>query len=89
MPIPEERGLYKKMEVGEQVLYLAQLKGLSKQEALKRLKYWKHFPSFKQQFNFINMQMLTLFAVIFLAAFINGNLLLQWHLSWFHPSWRP
>ena len=38
--LPEERGLYKKMEVGEQALYLAQLKGLSKKEALKRLKYW-------------------------------------------------
>ena len=38
--LPEERGLYKKMEVGEQALYLAQLKGLPKQEALKRLKYW-------------------------------------------------
>jgi ABC-2 type transport system ATP-binding protein len=38
--LPEERGLYKKMEVGEQALYLAQLKGLSHQEALKRLKFW-------------------------------------------------
>jgi ABC-2 type transport system ATP-binding protein len=38
--LPEERGLYKKMKVGEQALYLAQLKGLSKSEALKRLKYW-------------------------------------------------
>lgn len=38
--LPEERGLYKSMRVGEQVLYLAQLKGLSKQEATKRLKYW-------------------------------------------------
>jgi ABC-2 type transport system ATP-binding protein len=38
--MPEERGLYKKMEVGEQALYLARLKGLSKQEATKRLKYW-------------------------------------------------
>lgn len=38
--LPEERGLYKKMKVGEQSLYLAQLKGLSKNEALKRLKYW-------------------------------------------------
>jgi ABC-2 type transport system ATP-binding protein len=38
--LPEERGLYKKMEVGEQALYLAQLKGLSRQEAMKRLKYW-------------------------------------------------
>jgi ABC-2 type transport system ATP-binding protein len=38
--LPEERGLYKQMKVGEQALYLAQLKGLSKQEALKRLKYW-------------------------------------------------
>ena len=38
--LPEERGLYKKMKVGEQALYLAQLKGLSKSEALKRLKTW-------------------------------------------------
>lgn len=38
--LPEERGLYKKMKVGEQLLYLAQLKGLSKDEALRRLKYW-------------------------------------------------
>lgn len=38
--LPEERGLYKKMKVGEQALYFAQLKGLSKAEALKRLKYW-------------------------------------------------
>lgn len=38
--LPEERGLYKKMRVGEQALYLAQLKGLTRQEALKRLKYW-------------------------------------------------
>jgi ABC-2 type transport system ATP-binding protein len=38
--LPEERGLYKKMKVGEQALYLAQLKGLSKSEAMKRLKYW-------------------------------------------------
>jgi ABC-2 type transport system ATP-binding protein len=38
--LPEERGLYKKMKVGEQSLYLAQLKGLSKYEAMKRLKYW-------------------------------------------------
>jgi ABC-2 type transport system ATP-binding protein len=38
--LPEERGLYKKMEIGEQVLYLSQLKGLSKAEATKRAKYW-------------------------------------------------
>lgn len=38
--LPEERGLYKKMKVGEQALYLAQLKGLSYQEARKRLQYW-------------------------------------------------
>ncbi|KAB1067218.1 ATP-binding cassette domain-containing protein [Tamlana haliotis] len=38
--LPEERGLYKSMKVGEQALYLAQLKGLSKAEAKKRLKYW-------------------------------------------------
>jgi len=38
--LPEERGLYKKMKVGEQALYFAQLKGLSKAEALKRLRYW-------------------------------------------------
>ncbi len=38
--LPEERGLYKKMKVGEQLLYLAQLKGMSKQEALGKLKDW-------------------------------------------------
>ena len=38
--LPEERGLYKKMKVGEQLLYLAQLKGLTKAEARKRLAYW-------------------------------------------------
>ncbi len=38
--LPEERGLYKKMKVGEQALYFAQLKGLTKAEAMKRLKYW-------------------------------------------------
>lgn len=38
--LPEERGLYKSMKVGEQALYLAQLKGLSHQEAKTRLKYW-------------------------------------------------
>jgi ABC-2 type transport system ATP-binding protein len=38
--LPEERGLYKKMEVGEQALYLAQLKGLSRKDALAKLKYW-------------------------------------------------
>lgn len=38
--LPEERGLYKNMKVGEQALYLAQLKGLPKQEAKKRLLYW-------------------------------------------------
>ncbi len=38
--LPEERGLYKKMKVGEQALYFAQLKGLSHSEAMKRLKYW-------------------------------------------------
>jgi ABC-2 type transport system ATP-binding protein len=38
--LPEERGLYKKMKVGEQALYLAQLKGMKKEEARKKLKYW-------------------------------------------------
>ena len=38
--LPEERGLYKKMKVGEQSLYLAQLKGLSRNDAIKRLKFW-------------------------------------------------
>ena len=45
--LPEERGLYKKMSVGEQVLYLAQLKGLSKADAKKRLAYW--FEKFEMQ----------------------------------------
>lgn len=38
--LPEERGLYKKMKVGEQAMYLAQLKGLSQSEALIRLREW-------------------------------------------------
>ncbi|WP_234571947.1 ABC transporter ATP-binding protein [Rhodohalobacter sp. 614A] len=38
--MPEERGLYKKMKVGEQLLYLAQLKGLSAGEAKKQIRYW-------------------------------------------------
>jgi ABC-2 type transport system ATP-binding protein len=38
--LPEERGLYKKMKIGEQAIYLARLKGLSRNDALKRLKYW-------------------------------------------------
>lgn len=38
--MPEERGLYKKMKVGEQALYLAQLKGMSYNEAINKLKFW-------------------------------------------------
>ena len=38
--LPEERGLYKKMEVGEQAMYLAQLKGMKKKDAEKKLKIW-------------------------------------------------
>jgi ABC-2 type transport system ATP-binding protein len=38
--LPEERGLYKKMKVGEQLLYLAQLKGMSVTEAQKSINYW-------------------------------------------------
>ena len=38
--MPEERGLYKKMKIGEQALYLAQLKGLNKNEALHLIKEW-------------------------------------------------
>jgi ABC-2 type transport system ATP-binding protein len=38
--MPEERGLYKKMKIGEQAIYLAQLKGLSKSEAIEKIKFW-------------------------------------------------
>ena len=38
--MPEERGLYKKMKIGEQALYLAQLKGLSKSDAMEKIKAW-------------------------------------------------
>lgn len=38
--LPEERGLYKKMKVGEQAIYLAQLKGMSRKDAVKQLKSW-------------------------------------------------
>ncbi len=45
--MPEERGLYKKMKIGEQAVYLAQLKGLSKSEAIERVKHW--FIKFEMQ----------------------------------------
>jgi ABC-2 type transport system ATP-binding protein len=45
--MPEERGLYKKMKIGEQAVYLARLKGLSKQEATERVKQW--FIKFEMQ----------------------------------------
>jgi ABC-2 type transport system ATP-binding protein len=38
--MPEERGMYKKMKIGEQALYLAQLKGMSKADATEKIKYW-------------------------------------------------
>ncbi|HEX7844846.1 MAG TPA: ATP-binding cassette domain-containing protein [Chitinophagaceae bacterium] len=38
--MPEERGLYKKMKIGEQTMYLAQLKGLSRTDAMKKIKEW-------------------------------------------------
>ena len=38
--LPEERGLYKKMKVGEQAVYLARLKGMTKHDAIKQLKAW-------------------------------------------------
>ena len=45
--MPEERGLYKKMKIGEQALYLAQLRGLSKADAIVKIKYW--FEKFEMQ----------------------------------------
>ncbi|MEP7144847.1 MAG: ATP-binding cassette domain-containing protein [Ferruginibacter sp.] len=45
--MPEERGLYKKMKIGEQALYLAQLKGLSKADATQKIKEW--FVKFEMQ----------------------------------------
>ena len=38
--LPEERGLYKKMKVGEQLIYLCRLKGISLKESKERLEYW-------------------------------------------------
>lgn len=45
--MPEEKGLYKKMKIGDQAIYLARLKGLSKAEALERVKHW--FAKFEMQ----------------------------------------
>ncbi len=45
--MPEERGLYKKMKIGEQAVYLAQLKGLTKQDAIQKIKAW--FIKFEMQ----------------------------------------
>jgi ABC-2 type transport system ATP-binding protein len=45
--MPEERGLYKKMKVGEQLVYLAQLKGLSAHDAKEKIRYWlKRFDAY-------------------------------------------
>ncbi len=45
--MPEERGLYKKMKVGEQLLYLAQLKGLTAADAREKIRYWlKRFSAY-------------------------------------------
>jgi ABC-2 type transport system ATP-binding protein len=49
--LPEERGLYKKMAVGEQALYLSQLKGMSRNDALKKLKFWFEKFEIKQWWN--------------------------------------
>src|ERR1700749_95768 len=38
--MPEERGLYKKMKIGEQAMYLAQLKGLDRRHAMEKIKFW-------------------------------------------------
>src|SRR6476659_8871210 len=45
--MPEERGLYKKMKIGDQATYLAQLKGLSKNDAIQKIKFW--FIKFEMQ----------------------------------------
>jgi ABC-2 type transport system ATP-binding protein len=45
--MPEEKGLYKKMKIGDQAIYLARLKGLSKETALERVKHW--FVKFEMQ----------------------------------------
>ncbi len=45
--MPEERGLYKKMKIGEQAVYLAQLKGMSKADAIEKIKFW--FTKFEMQ----------------------------------------
>jgi ABC-2 type transport system ATP-binding protein len=45
--MPEERGLYKKMKIGDQAVYLAQLKGLSQQQAIEKVKEW--FVKFEMQ----------------------------------------
>lgn len=45
--MPEERGLYKKMKIGEQAIYLAQLKGMHRDEAMKQIKEW--FVKFEMQ----------------------------------------
>jgi len=45
--MPEERGLYKKMKIGEQALYLAMLKGMSRKDALQQIRYW--FEKFEMQ----------------------------------------
>ena len=50
--LPEERGLYPKMKVSEQIVYLARLRGMKKQDILQRLDYWLdrfHVPEYKNK----------------------------------------
>ena len=49
--LPEERGLYKKLKVGDQLIYLARLKGLSRSEAIRRIKYWVEKFEIKEWWN--------------------------------------
>ena len=49
--LPEERGLYKKMKVGEQLIYFAQLKGLSRSESIKKIKIWLEKFEIKEWWN--------------------------------------
>ena len=62
--MPEERGLYKKMKIGEQALYLAQLRGLSKADAMEKIKYWLRF-----KINHMGIKNYLLLVVVLAAVF--------------------
>jgi ABC-type oligopeptide transport system ATPase subunit len=74
--MPEERGMYKKMKIGEQAIYLAQLKGMSKAEATEKIKYW--FKKFEME-TWWNKKVEDLFNSYILELTPLGNVIMRYN----------